>query len=102
MRLKDGDEILFPAHAGVILWMIFFRSYQYAVPRTRGGDPHERRQVGACAVPRTRGGDPYGATLEYSADNLFPAHAGVILSWERRSPPAIPVPRTRGGDPNNR
>ena len=36
---KDFSKVLFPAHAGVIHWLVFRRLYVCAFPRTRGGDP---------------------------------------------------------------
>ena len=35
-------------------------------------------------------------------EQLFPAHAGVILKAESEELKAITFPRTRGGDPNSR
>ena len=37
--IEENLEILFPAHAGVILKFRLAAQYQLAFPRTRGGDP---------------------------------------------------------------
>ena len=48
-RIRGGDPVdlnvteidypLFPAHAGVILWLVSSGGQRQAFPRTRGGDP---------------------------------------------------------------
>ena len=52
-----GDEILFPAHAGVIPKRRALTEAETAVPRTRGGDPcrTEKRPSMAPCSPHTRG-----------------------------------------------
>ena len=54
----------------------------------------------STAIPRTRGGDPFHASVSALAEELFPAHAGVIPIKEKLRLTRNTIPRTRGGDPN--
>ena len=53
---KNGMR-LFPAHAGVILFLTLKKQYKKPVPRTRGGDPVKGPQgeQGIHCSPHTRG-----------------------------------------------
>lgn len=39
LNVTEIDYPLFPAHAGVILWLVSSGGQRQAFPRTRGGDP---------------------------------------------------------------
>ena len=73
-------EVLFPAHAGVILLQPTIANVNSTFPRTRGGDPV--RELFSKLI-----------------SNLFPAHAGVIPYQTTLEEVAAAFPRTRGGDP---
>ena len=73
--------LVFPAHAGVILWLTVL-------------DPSW------CSFSRTRGGDPSESSLMSISHLVFPAHAGVIPKIGRLLTLLIRFSRTRGSDPS--
>ena len=72
---------VFPAHAGVILKSCTTRKPQKCISRTCGGDPLEslREELEALYFPHMRGWSSYQMALSH-LKNVFPAHAGVILT----------------------
>ena len=89
---------VFPAHAGVILSSLLSCSKAAGFSRTCGGDPGAYRPVALCLpfFPHTRG---WSYHQQYARDNeqVFPAHAGVILRFSLRSIRCTGFSRTCGG-----
>ena len=73
---------VFPAHAGVFLYLYGYRCQGVCIPRSRGGVslylPQETGRVGYS--PLTRGCFWRGCLVD-GWRAVFPAHAGVFLSW---------------------
>ena len=97
-----AENVVFPAHAGVILNDRNYLQMNTCFSRTRGGDPERTSHFRVCweFFPHTRGWSSRicGRLTEYL---VFPAHAGVIPILEA---PDYEVPgfsRTRGSDPTD-
>ena len=54
---------------------------------------------GNWPFPRPRGGDPIWGWVDGMNIQLFPAHAGVILTLIDEGQVNLSFPRPRGGDP---
>ena len=99
LKYKESISI-FPAHAGVILVVMLTLHFVNYFSRTRGGDPGEIEFeiIIEEFFPHTRG---WSSTITLSGTEklIFPAHAGVILSWSIIEWLYKNFSRTRGGDP---
>ncbi len=96
---RDRPRLL-PAHAGMVLSGTSRRSARRSAPRARGGGPMWLCQVcwGDGCSPRTRGWS-LADRLDDAADNLLPAHAGMVPRPLRPPGRAPPAPRARGDGP---
>ena len=89
---------LFPAQAGVILKRTSFLRSMRSIPRASGGYPM-RYSASMAAIPyspRKRGLSPLQLADEQGAV-LFPAQAGVILTFRSYPPLRRTIPRASGG-----
>ena len=77
--VRQGRQIVFPAHAGVFPYAVISSPALSGLPRARGGVPfHQRSQPGRRRPsPRTRGCSRLDAGRSCYR-RVFPAHAGVF------------------------
>ena len=101
IMLKAFD-LLFPAHAGVILLFPLPFPSSFSFPRTCGGDPgyYTSEWMQKLFSPHTRG-CPRAWAERWGSTALFPAYAGVILVQQPLRCCHPPFPRIRGGDPRS-
>ena len=92
---------VFPAYAGVFLRKVALRFLVMRVPRIRGGVPPESCAPISCNAcsPHTRGCS-HKSEYDLCYTLVFPAYAGVFLSFCPNFREALCVPRIRGGVPN--
>ena len=91
---------VFPAHAGVILYLYQWPPTHKRFSRTRGGDPDTTRASLSAPrfFPHTRGWSR-NPSLDMGTVLVFPAHAGVIPVLSANRSDSSGFSRTRGGDP---
>ena len=96
----DYGNLVFPAHAGVILSLLPLAKNHLGISRTCGGDPHHRKEGGFILqyFPHMRGWS-FLIKIGFGIIQVFPAHAGVILSLLPLAKNHLGISRTCGGDP---
>ena len=100
MSIKRKRKV-FPAHAGVIPDATGVIDPITGISRTCGGDPYLFFYA-VCIFeyfPHMRGWS-YGGFIMCKLLKVFPAHAGVILSWSYTKVSMMCISRTCGGDPD--
>ena len=103
-RFKRGyicHRWVFPAHAGVIPDKAWQWCLRLSFSRTRGGDPRQTQMLvfALWFFPHMRGWSR-SRRPEESTQEVFPAYAGVILSFKISLRRLVGFSRTRGGDPD--
>ena len=98
--LAHSMKRVFPAYAGVFLFVTLLGIVIDGVPRIRGGVPIACSPMFASAVcsPHTRGCSCY-CYIRQTEKEVFPAYAGVFLLSIDRRVRGCCVPRIRGGVP---